>query len=73
MENPDEFLKSETLVWTLEETSGACISREADACYLDLDDKPWQVTIDGVSKGNTGLKSEVQKKMNNKVSGKESQ
>lgn len=73
MENPGGFLKSEALVWKPEETGDACISREADACHLYIADKPWQETIDGVSRGNTGLDSEVQRKKNDKVTGKESQ
>lgn len=35
-----EFLKSGALVWTPEGTGGACISIEADACHLDIADKP---------------------------------
>lgn len=64
MENPDEFLKREALVWTPEKTGSACISREEDAYHLDIADKSWQGTIDGLSKGITGLDSEVQRKKN---------
>lgn len=64
MENPDKFLKSKAPVWTPEEIGDASISRESDACQLHIADKPWQETTDGVSKGKTGLDSEVQRKKN---------
>jgi len=40
MEKSAGFLNSEDLLHTHEETGGACIYREADACHLHVADKP---------------------------------
>lgn len=64
MENSAGFLNSKGLVQTPEEIGGACIYREADTCHLHIADKPRREPTEGMSKGNTSMDSEVQRKRN---------
>lgn len=64
MENSAGFLNSEKFVQPPEEIGGACIYREADACHLHIAHKPRREPTDGMSKENTDLDSEVQRKRN---------